>query len=100
VAPPANAYDFSFLAPCPSSGLIVHGANDDLVPEPSAAKLAQKLATQRNIDVKYQVIPGANHFFGTHLDPLTELVESYLNETPIARPVTPPPEPEMEPALP
>ena len=25
VAPPANLYDFSFLAPCPSSGLIVNG---------------------------------------------------------------------------
>src|SRR3546814_18586299 len=25
VAPPANAYDFTILAPCPSSGLIVHG---------------------------------------------------------------------------
>ena len=25
IAPPANLYDFSFLAPCPSSGLIIHG---------------------------------------------------------------------------
>ena len=28
VAPQANLYDFSFLAPCPSSGLIVHGTTD------------------------------------------------------------------------
>ena len=28
VAPPANLYDFSFLAPCPSSGLIIHGDRD------------------------------------------------------------------------
>ena len=26
VAPPANLYDFTFLAPCPSSGLMVNGA--------------------------------------------------------------------------
>ena len=26
IAPPANLYDFSFLAPCPASGLLVHGA--------------------------------------------------------------------------
>ena len=32
VAPPANLFDFSFLAPCPSSGLIVHGNKDELVP--------------------------------------------------------------------
>ena len=32
VAPPANLYDFSFLAPCPSSGLIIHGDKDAVVP--------------------------------------------------------------------
>ena len=30
--PPANLYDFSFLAPCPSSGLIIHGDKDAVVP--------------------------------------------------------------------
>jgi alpha/beta superfamily hydrolase len=29
VAPPANMYDFSFLAPCPASGIIVQGTADD-----------------------------------------------------------------------
>ena len=32
VAPPANRFDFSFLAPCPSSGLIVHGDADRVAP--------------------------------------------------------------------
>ena len=32
VAPPANLYDFSFLAPCPSSGLMVNGDKDRVVP--------------------------------------------------------------------
>ena len=32
VAPPSNLYDFSFLAPCPSSGLIVHGEKDIVAP--------------------------------------------------------------------
>ena len=32
ITPPANLYDFSFLAPCPSSGLIVHGEKDIVVP--------------------------------------------------------------------
>jgi uncharacterized protein len=32
VAPPANQYDFSFLAPCPSSGLIISGEADRVVP--------------------------------------------------------------------
>lgn len=32
VAPPANMFDFSFLAPCPASGLVVQGDQDDIVP--------------------------------------------------------------------
>ncbi len=91
VAPPANIYDFSFLAPCPSSGLIVHGSDDELVPEASAAKLAQKLSTQRNIRVKYRTVEGANHFFGSHLDTLTGLLDGYLGENPLSRPAPPPP---------
>ena len=47
VAPPANLYDFTFLAPCPSSGLIVQGGADELVPEPSVAQLVAKLALQK-----------------------------------------------------
>src|SRR3546814_6434439 len=31
VAPPANMYDFTFLAPCPSSGIIVQGGSDEVV---------------------------------------------------------------------
>ena len=78
VAPPANVYDFTFLAPCPSSGLIVHGAQDDLVPEASVAKLATKLSSQRNITVSYNTIPGANHSFTTKLDELTVMLDDYL----------------------
>ena len=31
VAPPANFYDFTFLAPCPASGIIAHGDADRIV---------------------------------------------------------------------
>ena len=36
-SPPANMYDFSFLAPCPSSGLIINGTKDRL-PRPRIPK--------------------------------------------------------------
>ncbi len=93
VAPPANHYDFTFLAPCPSSGLIVHGNADEVVPEPSVAKLATKLGAQKNIRVKYRTVEGANHFFGSHLDPLNEVVDQYLAEAmaEAATRVVPPP---------
>src|SRR3546814_15951472 len=44
VAPPANAYAFTFLAPCPSSGLIVHGDAADIVPRADVKKLVDRLS--------------------------------------------------------
>ena len=79
VALPANMYDFSFLAPCPSSGLIVHGENDTLVPQDSVRKLVQKLSQQRGIKIDLEVIPGADHFFSGHLRELGGAVERYLD---------------------
>lgn len=78
VAPPANIYDFGFLAPCPSSGLILHGDKDDVVPEESVKKLAEKLGKQRDIEVDYRVIKGANHFFTDRMDKLDAAVEDYV----------------------
>ncbi|MGD9539148.1 MAG: alpha/beta hydrolase [Alphaproteobacteria bacterium] len=80
VAPPANHFDFTFLAPCPSSGLIVQGNKDDIVPEPNVAKLAQRLQSQRQIEVDYRVIKGANHLFEDKLDQLSSTVGSYLHK--------------------
>ncbi|TAN63809.1 MAG: alpha/beta hydrolase, partial [Magnetospirillum sp.] len=76
------------------------GTADDLVPEASVAKLATKLASQRNIRVKYRTIEGANHFFGTHLDTLGEMVDSYLGDLVIEPSAAPVREPELAVALP
>ena len=32
ISPQPNVYDFSFLSPCPTSGLVVYGKKDELVP--------------------------------------------------------------------
>jgi alpha/beta superfamily hydrolase len=80
VAPPANMYDFTFLAPCPSSGLIIHGARDDLVPESDVSTLAQKLQSQRQIEIDYRVIKGANHLFDDKIEILGKNIESYLDD--------------------
>ncbi|MEE8333423.1 MAG: alpha/beta hydrolase [Alphaproteobacteria bacterium] len=79
LAPPANKYDFSFLAPCPASGLIAHGAEDTMVPEDSVQTLANKLASQKRITIDYKVIPGANHFFHEKVAELTHEVDTYLD---------------------
>ena len=31
VSPQPNVYDFSFLAPCPTSGQVIYSENDELV---------------------------------------------------------------------
>jgi uncharacterized protein len=79
IAPPANLYDFSFLAPCPSSGLIVHGERDAVVPPKDVNTLVEKLKTQKGIVIDQQIIPGANHFFDGKLEPLMQTVTGYLD---------------------
>jgi alpha/beta superfamily hydrolase len=78
VSPPANLYDFTFLAPCPSSGMIIQGDKDDLVSEPAVAKLAEKISKQRGLAIDYRVIQGANHFFGEQQEIVAGLVTNYL----------------------
>ena len=79
VSPPASKYDFTFLAPCPSDGLIVQGTEDQVVSEPEVAKLATRLSNQRGIKVKYEVIKGAGHFFEEHMDDLNRITGGYLD---------------------
>ncbi len=80
VAPPANLYDFSFLAPCPSSGLLVNGSADRVVPAEAVEKLVSRLKTQKGITISHQVVPDANHFFEGKIDELMEVVEGYLDQ--------------------
>ncbi len=79
IAPPATQHDFSFLAPCPASGLIVHGEKDDLVAVEDVNKLAQKLKSQKNITVDYEIIPGCDHLFTKHMKKMSRAVETYLD---------------------
>ncbi len=80
VSPPANTEDFSFLAPCPSSGLIVQGDKDQQVTLDSVSKLATKLDNQKNISVDLNVITGADHFYQEKLDDLSTCVGAYLDK--------------------
>ncbi len=78
VAPPANMYDFTFLAPCPSSGLIINGTADRVVPPADIAGLADKLKQQKGITITHSVIEGASHFFDPGMEELTDRVGTYV----------------------
>lgn len=90
LAPPAGIFDFTFLAPCPSSGLMLYGTGDELIAEPQVAKLVDKLQHQRDIVIDYKQIKGANHFFSNHLEPMTEAVENYIIQVLKGGPTPPP----------
>jgi len=79
VAPPANMYDFSFLAPCPASGIFIQGAADTVVQPSAVVKLVEKLRTQKHITIHHEEIPRANHFFENEIDDLMGSVDNYLD---------------------
>jgi hypothetical protein len=80
VAPPADKYDFSFLAPCPSSGLIVQGGSDEIVEPAATETLAEELQAKRAITIDYELIKGADHFFTSKLEEMVAITEQYLDK--------------------
>ena len=78
VSPPANMYDFSFLAPCPASGLIVNGVNDRVAPQEDVARLVAKLRTQKGVVISHETIEGANHFYEKGMEEMIGLVKGYV----------------------
>ncbi len=79
VSPPANMYDFSFLAPCPASGLIVSGGSDRIAPPRDTHTLVAKLQEQRGITITHRELDEAGHFFEEpHMEPMLESVREYV----------------------
>ena len=86
IAPPADSQDFSFLAPCPASGMILHGDNDEMVPIASVDRLAQKLKKQKNISIDFRPLKNCDHFFQDHITEMSQHVEDYLDSNLILNP--------------
>ena len=80
ISPQPNVYDFSFLSPCPSSGLMVYGKKDELVPLEFLEDLDNKLSAQKGIKVEFENVPGANHFFSKSETELKKTVIRYIKK--------------------
>ena len=80
ISPQPNLYDFSFLSPCPSSGMIVYGKKDELVPIQSINELKQRLSNQKGIDVNFEQISDANHFFSSSEENLKKALNKYISK--------------------
>tara|TARA_B100000029_G_C17245952_1_gene840872 strand:+ start:151 stop:792 length:642 start_codon:yes stop_codon:yes gene_type:complete len=78
VSTPADTRDFSFLAPCPSSGILIHGDKDDISSHETSKILSEKLQKQKKIKVEFKSIKSSDHFFMNHMDQLTQSVNDYI----------------------
>jgi alpha/beta superfamily hydrolase len=80
ISPQPNVYDFSFLSPCPTSGLMVYGKKDELVPLDYITALDKRLSSQKGIKVEFQSIADANHFFSKNEDLLIKNLDKYIKK--------------------
>lgn len=79
IAPPANNLDFSFLSEWRTSGLLVHGTADQLVPEAAVKQLLAKPRAD-GVTVDHLPIAGAGHFFEPGQEELVRAVSSYVKQ--------------------
>ena len=80
ISPQPNLYDFTFLSPCPISGMVIYGKNDELVQVDSILNLKKRLSMQKNIDVKFEPTDNANHFFKNKEKELSTIIDRYITD--------------------
>ena len=80
VSPQPNVYDFSFLAPCPTSGNVIYSENDELVTKESINELDNRIKNQKGVEVIFSKIKNSNHFFKNKEQELSSEIEKYLKE--------------------
>ena len=80
ISPQPNVYDFSFLSPCPTSGIIIYGKNDELVPYINVDELNKRLCSQKGITVDLETINDANHFFSKADVALSKSLNKYIKK--------------------
>ena len=80
ISPQPNLYDFTFLSPCPISGIIIYGKNDELVQIDSILNLKKRLSMQKNIEVKFDPIQNANHFYKNKEKELASSIDRYIKD--------------------
>ena len=79
ISPPASTHDFTFLAPCPVSGLIVQGGEDSQVSSDRILQLVDKISKQKGVTIDVGIIEEANQFFSAHLNEAMEAVSKYVD---------------------
>lgn len=78
IAPPASKYDFNFIVPCTSTGLVVQGSKDDVTKEIDSARLVEKLAAREGAEISYHAVHGADHFFKDHMKEFESIIDRHI----------------------
>ena len=80
INPQPNVYDFSFLAPCPTSGQVIYSEFDELVTKESIVELDNRIKSQKGVEVLFSKIKNANHFFKGYEKNLRNEAEKYIKD--------------------
>ncbi len=78
VSPPVAFIDFAAIADLDSLRLIVSGSRDDIAP----AQMIEQSLARWNPAARFEVIAGADHFFGGHLERLEAVLQHHLANRP------------------
>lgn len=80
VSPVVNRYDYTFLSPCPASGLFVTGRNDKIVPRAELQEFIKRLREQTSTQITHREIRKASHLFEGQSEEVRRVVTRYLAE--------------------
>ena len=81
ISPQPNVYDFSFLAPCPTSGQVIYSENDELVTtKESIEELDNRIKSQKGVEVIFSKLKTLTTFLKNKEKELTTEIEKYLKE--------------------
>ena len=74
VSPPAGFMDFQQIKGLDCLRLVVTGSRDTIAPP----KLIQEMLPDWNPDADFEIIQGADHFYGGHFDRLEAVLDAHL----------------------
>lgn len=86
-SPPVNKYDFSFLSPCPVSGLVLQGDLNSVVPRDAVLDFVNKTPKRQGVEITCRIIEGADHLFRNRLDQLGQALDDYIQKILSNKPV-------------
>ncbi len=80
LSPPASNYDFTFFSPCPTSGMLVVGTHDEIMPAAHTEQLLRQTTRQKGVHINFYKVYGADHFYTQQQDELSQLLIKYITE--------------------